>query len=718
MREQVTNRRCVAVAAGLALAASLGCGIATAQADEATAGDELVYGSGSSAAEAPAADDHRVTAEEDRSAQGPVAPEVDRQDSGQSGDAGQATTQAAPAPTARAAEPAHADGWAQEADGWHYYENGTSATGWRVLSVSRTGAQGYERYWFGSDGVLAQGRLVSPSEGSGYWAYATPDGTIARGKVASPDGTRVYLADNDGRLEDAGWHVTAEYGDGLQRYWVDATDHAAKVGYDDGEGDGSWAHYTTSAGYVLRGATRDGGMRYADNDGRLASGWLVTSDFGQGLQRYWVGDEGLVAKGELVSGSVAGYAAYATDDGPVVRGVWKSPDTGEVYLADNDGRLSGTGWVVADYGQGLQRYWVDPETNAAEPGLSKDGWAHYTTSEGYVLRGGDVVNGSKVYADNDGKLLDQGWLVTDAFGQGLQRYWFEDGAAVSGRIVPADRAGWTAYARDDGTILRGKLAVDGVMLLADNDGRLAWGSEGWMVTGAYDGGTLQRYYLTRSADGSFYGARLGRFTLGDGLSYYGREDAGYVVRGSWVAPSGELLYADNEGVLGTRIMGASQNDVDQMVAYYRSRGVAYPSAALAAGGAPDVRTFFSILCEEAAAEGVRAEVVFAQAMLETGWLQFGGDVKVGQYNFAGIGATGNGNPGNSFADVRTGLRAQVQHLKAYASTDPLNNPCVDPRFHYVRRGSAPTMEQLSSKWATDSGYGQSLSRILAGLNAY
>ncbi|MFR7670609.1 MAG: glucosaminidase domain-containing protein [Collinsella sp.] len=42
----------------------------------------------------------------------------------------------------------------------------------------------------------------------------------------------------------------------------------------------------------------------------------------------------------------------------------------------------------------------------------------------------------------------------------------------------------------------------------------------------------------------------------------------------------------------------------------------------------------------ASSEGVRPEVVFAQAMLETGWLQFGGSVSADQCNFAGLGATG------------------------------------------------------------------------------
>ena len=89
------------------------------------------------------------------------------------------------------------------------------------------------------------------------------------------------------------------------------------------------------------------------------------------------------------------------------------------------------------------------------------------------------------------------------------------------------------------------------------------------------------------------------------------------------------------------------------------------------------------------AEGVRGEVVYEQAMLETGWLQFGGDASAGQFNFSGLGTTGGGVAGNSFPDVRTGIRAQVQHLKAYASSEELTQACVDNRFQYVSRESTP-----------------------------
>lgn len=175
----------------------------------------------------------------------------------------------------------------------------------------------------------------------------------------------------------------------------------------------------------------------------------------------------------------------------------------------------------------------------------------------------------------------------------------------------------------------------------------------------------------------------------------------------------------------TPIMGSSSTAVDQMVAYYNASGADYPSSALRAGGAGDIRTFCQIMLDEANSEGVRAEVLFAQVMHETGWLQFGGDVKVSQFNFGGLGATGGGVQGASFGSVQEGLLAQVQHLKAYASTDVLSQSCVDSRFGYVTRGCAPYVEWLGQSdnpygcgWATGSGYGAVLISLMNNLEMY
>lgn len=124
--------------------------------------------------------------------------------------------------------------------------------------------------------------------------------------------------------------------------------------------------------------------------------------------------------------------------------------------------------------------------------------------------------------------------------------------------------------------------------------------------------------------------------------------------------------------------------------------------------------------EESKIEGVRAEVAFAQAMMETAFLGFGGDVDRDQYNFAGLGAVGNGEPGESFPDIRTGIRAQIQHLKVYASTEPLKLDQVDTRFEFVKRGVAKYVEWLGIQenpnstdsvkygWASDKNYGYNI----------
>ena len=172
------------------------------------------------------------------------------------------------------------------------------------------------------------------------------------------------------------------------------------------------------------------------------------------------------------------------------------------------------------------------------------------------------------------------------------------------------------------------------------------------------------------------------------------------------------------------IMGTSQTVVAQMVRYYNANANGYDKfnakyknkydGCLAKGGASTINQFAQIFYEEATAEGVRAEVAFTQCMKETGFLKYGGDVLSNQYNFAGLGATGAVN-GASFSNVRMGVRAQIQHLKAYASLDGLTNPCVDPRFNLVKRGSAQYVEWLGIKenpngygWATSKSYGHDI----------
>ena len=122
--------------------------------------------------------------------------------------------------------------------------------------------------------------------------------------------------------------------------------------------------------------------------------------------------------------------------------------------------------------------------------------------------------------------------------------------------------------------------------------------------------------------------------------------------------------------------------------------------------------------EEASIEGVNHDTAFAQMCLETGFLRFGGLVTAEQNNFCGLGATGPGFPGAVFPNPRTGVRAHVQHLKAYATDEPLKQELVDPRFHYVRYGSSPEIRGLAGTWAADLSYAEKIKSILERLYSF
>ena len=172
------------------------------------------------------------------------------------------------------------------------------------------------------------------------------------------------------------------------------------------------------------------------------------------------------------------------------------------------------------------------------------------------------------------------------------------------------------------------------------------------------------------------------------------------------------------------IMGGSNVTADQMAAFYNDRAV-YPEF-YKTSDAPTIKKFCQIYIDECKAEGVNPEIAFCQAMKETGYLKFGGQVSITQFNFAGLGATDDGANGGTFTSVRQGVRAQVQHLKAYASFETLKKPCVDGRFTLVTRGTAPYVEWLGihenpygKGWASGLNYGYSvMSDYVAKLKNY
>jgi N-acetylmuramoyl-L-alanine amidase/flagellum-specific peptidoglycan hydrolase FlgJ len=107
--------------------------------------------------------------------------------------------------------------------------------------------------------------------------------------------------------------------------------------------------------------------------------------------------------------------------------------------------------------------------------------------------------------------------------------------------------------------------------------------------------------------------------------------------------------------------------------------------------------------------GIRGDIAFCQAIIETGWFKFDGGTAVtpDQYNYCGLGVTSKGMKGASFSSIEDGVSGQIQHLFAYATKSeiPSGERLVDPRFNLVTRGVAPHWEDLSNKWAMNANYG-------------
>ena len=422
---------------------------------------------------------------------------------------------------------------------------------------------------------------------------------------------------------------------------------------------------------------------------------------------------------------------------------------GKYYYFDSDGVMQ-TGW------QKIKGVWY--YLGGSSDGAMKTGW--------------QKINGKWYYLNQNG-MMQTYWYLENG------KYYF---LGANGSVRTGWQNIWGKYYHfdSDGVMQTGWQKIDGAWYYFGNEKNGAM-QVGWQIVDheyyyIVDSGVMQTYW--RKIDGNYYffganGVRRsgwqkiwGKWYYLDengvmqtgwqkikGVWYYFGGASDGAMKTGWQKINGKTYYFDSEGAMATgtvtisgkkyefnssgvlkeetkneglyQITGTSSVTVSQMVKYYNTySSIAYPSAALTKGGATNIETFCKIIKEEADAEHIKADVVFIQAMLETGYLKFGGDVKISQFNFAGLGATGNGVAGNSFKDVRTGIRAQVQHLKAYANKEALKNTCVDVRFSYVARGSAPYVEWLGIQenpngggWAASKNYGNDLLGLINKLEA-
>lgn len=154
------------------------------------------------------------------------------------------------------------------------------------------------------------------------------------------------------------------------------------------------------------------------------------------------------------------------------------------------------------------------------------------------------------------------------------------------------------------------------------------------------------------------------------------------------------------------IMGASALDAAQLAAWYRGRGGVDLTSA-------PIEQLAAWYLAEGAAQGVRGDVAFAQAMVETGGFTSPDAVQLN--NYAGIGHCDSCAAGLAFPSPELGVRGQIQLLASFASptltsatlAEPLVLAALAPQDQ-PDKGCCRTWQELTGTWATDPIYGRTV----------
>ena len=484
---------------------------------------------------------------------------------------------------------------------------------------------------------------------------------------------------------------------GLKKLGVaDATGIAKYFGLSKGQWykdyTGWW--YASGTSYLKnQWAQISGSWYYFDFNGYMETGWQKIS----GKWSYLGGtDDGIMRIGWQKIGT---NWYYFNSSGYMLTG-WQKIGTKWYYFGESDDGAMRIGWQKIG---GDRYYFGEANDGAMKTGWQKIGESWYylgSSNGGYLQTGWQKIGGAWYYfSDKENGAMKTGW-------QKVGSTWYYLGSADNGYM----QTGWK------------KLGTNWYYFGESNDGAMRTGftkvGGDWYYFGGADDGAMKTGW--QKIDGTWY------FFNDDGMydSTKKYDEIPGINDDKINGSAGTNNSNTNSNVVeGTYLIeGDTEVTVDQMVAYFEASKKAYPEDVMRKGGAATIRDFCQIYYEEAVAEGIKAEVAFVQAMKETGWLQFTGVVKAEQYNFAGMGATGNSVSGESFKDVREGVRAQIQHLKAYGSTKSLNQTCVDNRFKYVERGSAIYVEWLSipnnpkkKGWAAAKGYGVDIVKMIQKL---
>ena len=537
----------------------------------------------------------------------------------------------------------------------------------KYFGLEKEGWQKDSKGWWyqsGSGYLKNQWALIN-----GNWYYFDSDGYM-RTDWQKIKGSWYYLGDaNDGAMK-TGWQKIK----GSWYYLGDANDGAMKTDWK--YINGFWYNF----GKAGDGSMKTGWYKLNENwyylggseDGRIQTDWKKIDN-----SWYYLGgtDDGYMRTGWQKLGGVWYYLGDA-NDGAMKTG-WQKISGSWYYLGGaNDGAMK-TGWEY------ISGFWYN--FGKAGDGSMKTGW--YKPNENWYYLGGSEDGRMQT----DWKKIDNSWYYLGGTDDGYMRTGWQKLGDV-----------WYYLGdRNDGSMKTGWYVIDGKKYYFDQSSGIM--QTGWkQIEGA-------RYYFD---DNGVYDASKkytditdNNSTTNNGVNSSTKKDEENI---------------ESKVVEGTYLIeGTTSVSVKQMTDFFRQSKYSYPTDIMKKGGASTLEEFCQIYYEEAEKEGIKAEVAFAQAMKETGWLQFKGDVKAEQYNFAGMGATGNRVTGESFKDVREGVRAQIQHLKAYGSTKNLNQTCVDNRFKYVERGCSIYVEWLgipnnpkNKGWAAADGYGVDIVKMV------
>ncbi len=598
--------------------------------------------------------------------------------------------------------------WKLIADKWYYFDkNGYMQTGWQFIGnhwyymsgsgTMLTGWQFIDGYWYYMNGSGAM--LTGWQYLDGHWYYLNESGKML--KDLQKIGNQTCYFNSSGwmltgwqKIENiwyyfngSGYMVKGEQKIGGTKWYLDEQTGALTTGWKIV--NNKWFYYNSN-GYRTTGWQKvSDHWYYMNKDGVMLTGWQYLSD-----HWYYMNKDGVMLTGWQY---LSDHWYYMNKDGVMLTG-WQYLSGHWYYMNENGVMFTG----LKDIGGQSCYFNVD--------GWMQTGWQkieniwYYFNGSGYMVKGEQNIGGTKWYLDEQTGALTTGWKI-------VNNKWFyynSNGYRTTGWQKVS---GHWYYMNKDGVMLTGWQYLSGHWYYMNGSGAML---TGWQYIG-------NKWYYFESS-GVWNSNPSNKPPVQEQPS---EKPSDKPSQSPSDKPTVEDYYT---------IEGESSVTVEQMMKWYDEKSpIDFPVDAYRLGGVNSLKDFCQIYYEEAQSENIRVEVAFAQAMHETGWLQFKGQVKIGQFNFAGLGAIDGGASGADFSKyreegVRMGIRAQIQHLKAYASDtvteNTLANPCVDERFKYVTKGCAEYVEWLGQKenpqelgWATMKGYGNKIRAQIENLKA-